>query len=112
MAFVSSRKTVNQIVLVFPDAPVELVGHPDVQSARSARDHVHEIVVLFHTSTTVTATISSTLSSPPSRLIGFADHWARGGTCCSLLPGIPGSANCRSLDCEDRPPSGRSSSLG
>src|SRR5436853_2959836 len=46
-------------------------------------------------------------------MIGEADHCARGGTCCSLVLGIPfAPANSRSLDCEDRPLRGRSSSLG
>src|SRR5207244_3565197 len=46
-------------------------------------------------------------------MIGEADHSARGGTCCSLVLIIPfAPANRRSLDCEDRPLRGRSSSLG
>ena len=42
---------------------------------------------------------------------GEADHCARGGTCFSLAVPVA-QANSRSLDCEDRPLCGRSSSLG
>jgi len=40
-------------------------------------------------------------------MIRFANHPARGGTCCSLA-----QARSRFLDCEVRPLSGRTSSLG
>src|SRR5438105_12587110 len=61
----------------------------------------------------VDSVIFLTLSSRPSRMIRSANHPARGGTCCSLVLVIPfAPANSRSLDCEDRPLRGRSSSLG
>ncbi len=51
------------------------------------------------------------LSSRPSRMIRFANHPARGGTCC--LPAVPAPpAGSRSLDCEACPLRGRASSLG
>ena len=60
-----------------------------------------------------------TLSSRPSAMIGEAGHSARGGTLrqaqgrlCCLPAASMAPANSRSLDCQDRPLRGRSSSLG
>src|SRR5579863_5148122 len=49
------------------------------------------------------------------KLIGFADQFAHGGTCCLLpLPKLrlARKVNSRSLDCEGCPRSGQPSSLG
>ena len=94
MTFVLPGKAFNQIVLVLKNSPVKVVGHPDVQNARLARDHVRAVVVLFHT--------SHTLSSRPRTTVSEAGRSPRGGTCCaSAAPML--EANSRSLDYEDCP---------
>src|SRR5437667_2949106 len=52
MAFVLPTETFKDAVLVLPNSLTQVACHSDVQNARNACDHVHEIVVLFHTSTT------------------------------------------------------------
>lgn len=84
MALIVLTKTVDQIVLMLPNTPMQVISHPDIQCPRSACDHVYEIIVLTHTSYRVTPTHSQYLSSRPSGLIDEEDQTARGGTCCSL----------------------------
>jgi hypothetical protein len=78
VALILPRETFNQLVLVLEDAPVKIIRHPDVQSARFTRNHVHAVIVFLHT--------SHTLSSRPSQLNGEAGQLASGGTCCPLRP--------------------------
>jgi hypothetical protein len=94
VAFVFFGEAIDKIILMLPDPVMQVVRHSDVQNAGYARDHVHEVGMLFHASTI----IYSHLSFRPSMGIRFANPYARGGTCFCLLLA---QANSRSLDCDD-----------
>src|SRR5208283_6244186 len=48
MAAVFLAETIYQVVLVFVDAPLQIIRHSNVERARSAGDHVDAVVVSFH----------------------------------------------------------------
>jgi hypothetical protein len=64
MTSIPSGESLDHVVPVFPNPPMEIVAHPDVQNSRPARDHVYEIVMLLHNSTA--------LSSRPSEVVAKA----------------------------------------
>jgi hypothetical protein len=48
MAAVSLAETIRQIVLMFVDSPLQVVGHPDIDYAGFAGDDVDAVAMSFH----------------------------------------------------------------